>query len=240
MKRLAVLSALVLVTGNLAKAGDLENLRNASGDALSSIQDSVEALTKAPPKPGFNPGHNPGYNPGHNPGHTPGHNPGWNPPPPQPHHPPQPPQPWNPGPWNPHPVPPPPPPQPWHPQPGPWNPAPWPPIPPAPHYDRVDFQSGRFDWSNDARRSFDEAVEALRRANVFILEKRLDYSSYRLVFETRRYARVERYDSMIYTWSGDAQRAADEMARSYAYRGYIVLEKNVRRTSFTISYFDPR
>lgn len=259
MKKLAALMTIVFVSGAAAKAGDLENLKNSSDSTLSSIQDSVADLTKALPRPGFQP--NGGHNPGHNNPPPPGHNPGHVTPPPQPWHPghnnpppPPPPGPWHPGPVNPHPVPPPPPPTPWNPNPwgpypnphpgpfpppnpGPWNPGP---IPPYYHNDEIRFESGSFDWASDARKSFDEAVYALNRANVRLLEQRLDYSSYRLVFETRNHARVERYNSMQYSWASDAERAANDLAASYAARGLVVLEKNIHRDFFTLSYFDPR
>lgn len=259
MKRIAVLLAIVFASGASVKAGDMENLRNSSDSLLNQIEESIDGLTKARPKPQqhntghqgnvhqpkppqHNPGHpgnghhpppqhNPGHNPGYNPGHNPGHG-GHYPPPPPPPSPVYPP--YNPG----HPG--------WNP---PYPPV-YPPYPPAyPPYnpghpgwnnDRVFFQSDRFEWSSDAERSLRDAVEALRDARILVLEQRRDYDRYTIVFESRRNVRVEKYHSSQYTWSSDAKRAAEETARSLRHRGMVILENNVKNYRFTISYFDPR
>lgn len=230
--------AVVLASGAAVKAADLENLKTSSVSSLDSLEASLDTLVKefhgAPGGGHFNPQpapHHPGGYDNHGGNHHPTPPP---PPPPQPWHPQ--PGPWHPGPqpgpWNPHPNPGPLPPFP--------HPGPFPPPPPPIYNHQVRFDSGRFVWASDATRSFSEAVENLRRANVFVLEQRMNYDSYTIVFETRGYNQVQRYNSMTYAWSNEAERAANEMAMSYAYRGMIILEKNIRRDSFTISYFDPR
>lgn len=248
MKKAAIAFSVIMASAAIVLAGDMEDKRDSASKGLSTLQLSFDELVKAPshggpgfghiqPQPSFHGqpgGHNNHGNNGwdHNgPGHhdQPGHHDNHGP---------------QPGPWHPGPQP-----GPWHPgpQPGPWHPGPhpdpwhpYPPIPPVPHYQTVRFESGMFDWSNDAMNSYNDAVRSVERAGCRIMEKWLNSNSYRIVFESRRDVYVQRYDSMYFYNTFDAKRSADEMVRSYEMNGMVILEKNVKNNTFTISYFSPR
>lgn len=178
-----------------------------------------------PYQPGWHPQPQPGY-PG-NPAPQPG-NPGWHPQPGYPTHPAYPPQPWQPG-------------QPQNP--GYWTPTHpvYPPVnppynPPPVQLQQQRFESGSFVFSGDARRSMENAAEALQRARYTVLEKRLGYNSYTLVFLAPSHLRVEKYASGAFTFASDAQRAADDCVSAMESQGKIVLERNVNGNRFTVSY----
>lgn len=102
------------------------------------------------------------------------------------------------------------------------------------------YTSGNFVFSSDAQRSMNATVAALQTINAVILEKRLNGTSYVIVYQAPFKLEPQKYVSGNYVFASDAQRAAGETAAALASQGMIILEKNVSGTQFTITYFYPR
>lgn len=251
MKRLTLITAAVFAAAGAAKAATVETMSAELEKAGFTV--SVGSHQQ-PPKPGVpQPVYNHPTHPIHpthpvNPGHPvyPPPQPGqptqpWNPGhPTQPWNPGYPTNPWNPGypanPWNPgYPA------NPWNPgyptQPGyPANPG-YPPVyPPAVQMQQFRFESGVFVFQSDAKRSMENAADALQRARYTVLEKRNNLTSYTLVFLAPSYLKVEKYQSGSFVFQSEAQKAADDCVRAMEAQGKTVLERNVSGTSFTVSY----
>ena len=261
MKRLALAMAAVFAAANALQAANPADLlsMNAAGLEKAGFNVAVNGAGLAAPKPGIpqpvyqqpgnnhnQPGnnHNPNWNNHNQPGND--HNPNWNNhnQPGNNHNQPG----WNPQqPWNNHPYPPVNPPYnpghpsypPVYPPVNPTYPPVYPPYPPV-QMQNFRFQSGNFVFSSDAQRSMNEAVAALQAINAVILEKRLNGTSYVIVYQAPFKVEPQKYVSGNYVFASDAQRAAGETAAALASQGMIVLEKNVSGTQFTITYFSPR
>jgi hypothetical protein len=140
----------------------------------------------------------------------------------QPQHPGQP----HPGPWHP-PFPPQPyPPQPYPPQPNPWA------------TQTLTFQSGQFSFNNEAQAAMDDAVSQLNAAGYAIMESRLNWTQYTLVFTAPARAQVKQYSSGQYSFNNEAKAGMDQAVAALKQSGKIILEARLNWTVFTISYLE--
>ncbi|MCX5786417.1 MAG: hypothetical protein NTX59_12085 [Elusimicrobia bacterium] len=137
----------------------------------------------------------------------------------------------HPGPWHP-PFPPQPfPPQPYPPQPYPPQPGPW-------ATQTLNFQSGQFSFNNEAQASMDEAVRQLNAAGYAVMESRLNWTQYTLVFSAPARAQIKQYTSGQYSFNNEAKAGMDQAVAALKQSGKIILEARLNWTAFTISYLD--
>lgn len=110
-------------------------------------------------------------------------------------------------------------------------------------YQRLEFQtyqSGAYVFSSDAKEGLELAAAALERAGgTAVVERRQNGTRFTVVFVSREKIRTQKYESGAYTFSSEAKQAAEETAAAFASQGFIVLEKNVQGTRFTVTYFSP-
>ena len=125
----------------------------------------------------------------------------------------------------------------WHPQPGP-QPDPWHPQPNPWATQIFNFQSGEFSFNNEAQDSMDEAVRQLNAAGYTIMENRLNWTQYTLVFTGPARAHVEKYTSGQYNSNNEAKAGMDQAVNTMKQSGKIILEARLNWTVFTISYLD--
>jgi len=101
---------------------------------------------------------------------------------------------------------------------------------------QLRFESSSFVFASDAKRSMENAAEALDRAGYAVLEKRNNFTVYTLVFLAPSHLKVEKYNSGTFVFASEAKRAADECVAAMEGQGKVVLEANVSGTSFVVSY----
>ena len=235
MKKLALIMAAAFAAVGAARAATVETMSAELEKAGISV---TVGTHQQPPKPGVP--HPVNVHPTHpthpthpvTPSHpvTPGY-PGYNP---QPTHPAYPPQPWNPG--YPPVYPPQYPPQ-YPPVYPPQYPPQYPPVyPPQAQMQQFRFESSNFVFVSDAKRSMENAAEAISRAGYTVLEKRSNFNSYTLVFIAPSFLKVEKYNSGTFVFASEAKRAAEECVAAMQGQGKVVLEANVTGTSFVVSY----
>ncbi|MCM2266337.1 MAG: hypothetical protein NDI60_01030 [Elusimicrobiales bacterium] len=102
------------------------------------------------------------------------------------------------------------------------------------------YTSGSFVFGSDAARSLNEAVEALNSLGAIVLEKRLNGTSYTIVFQAQYRLEPQTYASGSFVFGSDAARSMNEAAAALQkVRGLVVMEKRLNGTSYTIGFFSP-
>lgn len=100
------------------------------------------------------------------------------------------------------------------------------------------FQSGEFSFNNEAKDAMDEAVRELSAAGCTVVESRLNWAQYSLVFTAPVRARVEKYDSGQYSFNNEAKAGMRQTIAALKQSGKIILEARLDWNAFTISYLD--
>ncbi|OGR77540.1 MAG: hypothetical protein A2X32_01325 [Elusimicrobia bacterium GWC2_64_44] len=102
------------------------------------------------------------------------------------------------------------------------------------------YRSGNFVFGSDAQRSLNETAAALQGIGAVILEKRLEGTSYTIVFQYSYKLETQNYASGNFVFGSDAQRSMAETAEALKrVSGVVVLEKRLSGTSYNIVFFAP-
>lgn len=102
------------------------------------------------------------------------------------------------------------------------------------------YTSGNFVFSSDAQRSMNETVAALQAINAVILEKRLNGTSYVIVYQAPFRLETQTYNSGNFVFSSDAARSMNETAAALQrVRNLVIMEKRQTGTSYTVVFLAP-
>ncbi|HBA60119.1 MAG TPA: hypothetical protein DCZ92_04760 [Elusimicrobia bacterium] len=102
----------------------------------------------------------------------------------------------------------------------------------------VVFASGMFTFSSEAAASLQQALTALRIADIMVMESRLTYNSYTLRLKSFLPVRVQSYAGGQYSFSSDAQAGLNQAVSSMQAAGMVVLEARRSNNTFVISYLE--
>jgi glutaredoxin-related protein len=102
------------------------------------------------------------------------------------------------------------------------------------------YRSGNFVFGSDAARSMTETVTALQGMGAVVLEKRLEATSYTIVYQYSYKLETQNYASGNFIFGSDAARSMTETAEALKrVNGLVVLEKRLAGTSYNIVFFAP-
>jgi len=102
------------------------------------------------------------------------------------------------------------------------------------------YTSGNFVFSSDAQKSMNETVAALQAINAVILEKRLNGTSYIIVYQAPFRLETQNYTSGNFVFSSDAQRSMNEtVAALQRLRNVVIMEKRQTGTSYNVVFLAP-
>ncbi len=116
-------------------------------------------------------------------------------------------------------------------QPYPYQPGPW-------ATQTYTFQSGEFSFNNEAKDAMDEAVRQLAAAGCAVMESRLNWAQYTLVFTAPARTSIEKYTSGQYGFNNEAKAEMQRTIAALKQSGKIILEARLDWTVFTISYLE--
>ena len=105
---------------------------------------------------------------------------------------------------------------------------------------RLTFNSSNFSYSSNAQESMNRAVNALKRNGYGVFESRMQHRTYSIVFEAPFSSKIKKAERGNFTFSSEAKEAAERRVSLLKRRGNIILEKNVKFRTFTISYLNLR
>jgi len=102
------------------------------------------------------------------------------------------------------------------------------------------YTSGSYVFSSDAQKAMNETAAALQGINAIILEKRLNGTSYTIVFQAQFRLETQTYTSGSYIFSSDSAKSMVETAAALkSVQNVIILEKRQAGTSYNIVFLAP-